>query len=246
MPGLREPRLRDAYRLHRNENHPLGELPDEAIRKIGAQIIYMLYTGRADMTGDDWGRIFAESIGAEALGSPLGIADVVKGRCAWSLKTVKANRPSETTSVRLISGRCSPDYSYGIENPHDDIQRTGDAVLAIYNSRVQISYRDHSPVRTLVLVRSPDLLNFLVFEKELHEYNLSDYTWTENKQGNFIGKNSEGVHCFTWQPHGSQFTIVEPVPDNAIKFSVRKPPSLSLETALRTMQFDDSWVTIQR
>ena len=240
-----EPRLRDSYRLHKNEHHPLGKISDDIIRKIGEQIIYLLYTGRSDMTGDDWGDIYAKAIDAEHLGSPLGIADVIKGRCAWSLKTVKATVPSKQQTVRLISGRCSPDYSYGIENPHDDIQNTGDAVLAIFNSRVQISYKDYNPVRTLVLIRSPDLLNFVLFESELHEFKLSDYVWEENVQSNFIGtRKKDSVHRFSWQPHGSQFTIIEPVPENAIKFRLKKPPKLSLETALETMKFDKSWVTI--
>lgn len=44
---------------------------------------------------------------------------------------------------------------------------------------------------------------------------------------------------------GSQFTIVEQVPANAIRFKLKKPPKLSLETALETMKFDDSWITIE-
>lgn len=44
---------------------------------------------------------------------------------------------------------------------------------------------------------------------------------------------------------GSQFTIVEQVPPNAIRFKLKKPPKLSLETALNTMKFDDSWITIE-
>ena len=74
---------------------------------------------------------------------------------------------------------------------------------------------------------------------------MTDYVWEENAQSNFIGtRKKDGVHRFTWQPHGSQFTIIEPVPENAIKFRLKKPPKLSLETALKTMKFDKSWVTI--
>ncbi len=38
------------------------------------------------MTGDDWGNIFANAIEGEHLSSPLGIADVVKDKTAWSMK----------------------------------------------------------------------------------------------------------------------------------------------------------------
>lgn len=161
------------------------------------------------------------------------------------MKTVKNSSPFSATAVRLISGRCSPDYSYGIENPHDDVQKTGNAVLAIYNSRVQISYVDYNPVRTCVLVRNPLLSEFVLFEHRLESCAIADYRWTENAKGNFEGiRKADDQHCFTWQPHGSQFTIVERVPDTAVKFRLRIPERLPLEVALQNMNFDDSWVSI--
>lgn len=161
------------------------------------------------------------------------------------MKTVKNSSPFSATAVRLISGRCSPDYSYGIENPRDDVQKTGNAVLAIYNSRVQISYVDYNPVRTCVLVRNPLLSEFVLFEHRLESYAIADYRWTENAKGNFEGiRKADDQHCFTWQPHGSQFTIVERVPDTAVKFRLRIPERLPLEVALQNMNFDDSWVSI--
>lgn len=244
MSKLPEPKLRDGHKLHKNELYPLGKISDEVVRKIGSEIVYLLYTGRTDMTGDDWANIFAKSIGADSLCSPLGIADVVKGSNAWSMKTVKGN-PESAKTVRLISGRCSPDFSYGIENPHDDIQKTGDAVLAIFNGRVQISYKEHNPVRTCVLLRNSTLTDFLLFETELNQFDLSKYMWKENNSGNFEGKNIDtDKHCFTWQPHGSQFTIVEEIPNNAIRFKIKKPAVLKVEDALKMLKFDESWVTI--
>ena len=81
------------------------------------------------------------------LQSPVGIADVTFNKMAWSMKTVKAKNPHRSNaSIRLISGRCSPDYSYGINNPHEDIEATGRAVLNIWNERVNIAqdyYRDY-------------------------------------------------------------------------------------------------------
>ena len=94
--------------------------------------IHHIY-GRKDITGEDWGDIFSKAIDGKHLNSPLGIADVVKGKTAWSMKTVKTAHPLTAKKVRLISGRCSPDYSYGIEDPHADIQKTGETVLAIWN-----------------------------------------------------------------------------------------------------------------
>ena len=50
---------------------------------------------------------------------------------------------------------------------------------------------------------------------------------------------------YRWQPHGSQFTIVEQVPANTIRFKLKKPPKLSLEPALTRMKFDDSRITLE-
>ena len=61
---MREPKLKDSYRLHKNEHHPIGKLNEDIVRKIGEQIIYMIYIGRKDLCGDDWGDIYANAIGA--------------------------------------------------------------------------------------------------------------------------------------------------------------------------------------
>ena len=144
--------------------------------------------------------------------SPVGIADVVLGKMAWSMKTVKNASPFRCKNIRLISGRCSPDYSYGITDPHKDIQETG---------------RD------------------CLFEEENHRYRTSDYMWEVNSNGNLIGKEVEtGRMCFTWQPHGSQFTIHTTVPDNAVKFRIKRPPSLAKEVILDSLGFDESWIEI--
>lgn len=84
----------------------------------------------------------------------------------------------------LISGRCSPDYSYGITDPHADIQQTGRAVLGIWNERINLAQDEYNPVRTSVLVRSNDLLSYTLFEEDNHRFRTSDYLWEANKNGN--------------------------------------------------------------
>lgn len=90
---------------------------------IASHLIYLICIGRKDISGSDWGDALAEAIGGRHLDAPVGIADVVKEKMAWSVKTVKNKDPFNARSVRLISGRCSPDYSYGITDPHEDIQK---------------------------------------------------------------------------------------------------------------------------
>lgn len=203
--------------------------------------------GRKDISGADWGEAFASAVGGVHLDSPVGIADVVCGKMAWSLKTVKNNDPFKAVNARLISGRCSPDYSYGITDPHKDIQETGRAVLGIWNERVNIAQDNYSPVRTTILVRSSDLSSYCLFEEENHRFRTSDYTWAVNNNGNLIGRDLEtGETCFTWQPHGSQFTIHTKIPANAVKFTIKKPPVVSKEKILKSIGFDKTWIEIIR
>ncbi len=242
---MKHPKLRDSKKLQTYEPYPVNEIPDDLIVKLGGSIIYLLYIGRKDISGSDWGDAFAEAIGGSHLDSPVGIADVVLDKMAWSMKTVKNDNPFNTKTVRLISGRCSPDYSYGITDPHKDIQETGRAVLGIWNERVNLARDNYNPVRTSVLVRSKDLLSFVLFEEENHRYRTSDYVWEVNNNGNLIGRQIEtGEICFTWQPHGSQFTIHTHVPENAAKFTIRRPPILAKEDILRVINFDKDWIEI--
>ncbi len=244
---MKHPRLRDGHKLITSEIYPINEIPDEIIVKIAGYFAYLIYMGRKDISGEDWGDAFAQAIDGVHLDSPIGIADVVKGKMAWSMKTVKNKNPLTVKKVRLISGRCSPDYSYGITDPHEDIEKTGRAVLGIWNERINLAHDSYNPVRTMVLVRSEDCLSFCLFEEDTHRYPSNDYLWEVNKNGNLIGKSIEtGNAKFTWQPHGSQFTIHSNIPHNAVRFTLKKPPVISHEAILSTINFDSSWVKIIR
>ncbi|MBQ0130425.1 MAG: hypothetical protein KBT57_11425 [bacterium] len=243
---MEHPKLRDSKRLITHEPYPINEIPEEIIKKIGKKLVYLLCVGYKDLPGDEWGNVFAEAIGGTHLQSPVGIADVTFNKMAWSMKTVKAKNPHRSNaSIRLISGRCSPDYSYGINNPHEDIEATGRAVLNIWNERVNIAQDYYNPLRTSILVRSEDLLTYTLFEEENHRFVASSYRWEENKNGNLIGVEIEtNEPKFTWQPHGSQFTIHTHVPTNAVKFRIKQPPKLDIEETLKQIHFSDDWVQI--
>lgn len=244
---MKHPRLRDGHRLTSSELYPINEIPDDIIVKIASYFVYLLYMGRKDITGEDWGDAFANAIGGIHLDSPIGIADVVKGKMAWSMKTVKNSNPMKVKNVRLISGRCSPDYSYGITDPHEDISKTGRAVLGIWNERINLALDNYNPIRTMVLIRSEDCLSFCLYEEYTHRYASNDYQWEVNKNGNLIGKSIiSNTTKFTWQPHGSQFTIHEDIPHNAVRFAIKRPPVISKDIILPTIGFESSWVEIFR
>lgn len=244
---MKHPRLRDGSKLITNELYPINEFADDLVVRLGGYLVQLIHIGRKDISGSDWGDAFADAIGGTHLNSPVGIADVVQGKMAWSAKTVKKSDPFNVASVRLISGRCSPDYSYGILNPHEDIEKTGRAVLGIWNERINIAQDNYNPVRNVILIRSNDLCSYCLFEEESHRFRSNDYVWELNKNGNLVGRNiNNNEETFVWQPHGSQFTIITKVPENALKFTIRKPPVLTKETILKTINFDSSWIEIIR
>ncbi len=176
----------------------------------------------------------------------MGLADVVIDGQAWSVKSVKNLNPHKCASLRLISGRNSPDYSYGIENPHHDIQETGKAILGIWNERVNIALDKFDYLRTAILIRNINTLEFTLFEEETHRFNANEYWWDINNKGNFEGfDKTNNQHKFTWQPHGAQFTIKYKVPASAIRFQIRRPPVLDFEETMTQIGFENDWVVIK-
>ena len=178
------PKLRDGGHAHPQELYPLGMIPADVVTALCGDIVYLAGTGRSDMTGNDFGDAFANAIGGEHFGSPVGIADVGLGEHAWSAKTVKINNPLDAKNVRLISGRNSPDYSFGVQDPHKDVQKTGDMVLKIWNERINIALGRFRILRTIVLLRNSSLTNFALFEEDIHQVSPADYTWKTNEHGN--------------------------------------------------------------
>lgn len=238
-----EPILRGTAR-RRSGPYPLGEIPHSIVTEIGKQIVHRLAVGQVDITGDDFGVIFAKAITGEHGGKPLGVADVSWENCAWSVKTVKDKSPFTATRIRTISGRNSPIYSSGITDFNADIQATGRAVLEVWNARVNESLNEYDDLRIIVMVRNMDVLEFMLLEYEAHRFIPSNYHWEKNAAGNFIATDSTtGTHCFTWQPHGSQFTVIHHVPSTVHCFRItHRPGVIEARHVLNLIQYDDSWI----
>lgn len=125
------------------------------------------------------------------------------------------------------------------------MQKTGEAVLGIWNERVNIAMDHYSQVRTSILVKSYDLHSYVLFEEDTGRFRTTDYHWEVNPNGNLVGIDRDGRQRFTWQPHGSQFTIHTEIPEEAVRFQIKVPEErLSKEAALEVLKYDDSWVTI--
>ena len=236
------PRLRGGW--NSPTPYPLGQIPDAIILSIASNIVYSTAVGRKDLSGDDWGDIFAAAVNGEHFKSPLGIADVALGNTAWSAKTVKAKKPATIKRVRLISGRNNVLYSFGNDDVFANIQRTGEQVLDIWNTRVGEATEHYPHLRTVVIIRNMEDFAFKVFEFPTSPFDPADYVWRLNKSNNFEGHSVHGnMHTFTWQPHSSQFTIIRPVSGSARSFRVRKPDILDPRELLANLGFDESWLT---
>lgn len=231
--------------------YPLNQFNSEFPYLLGQEIVYLLASkGRADLEGSEWEQIFATCIGAEWKPSNVGLDDVVMGNTAWGAKTVKSliKDFKNLKQIRLISGRNSPVYSYGgtIDTTADP-NVIGEQILEIWNERVSAVREKFKNLRTIVLVKSSDLSQVAVFEFDTIRYDPELYNFIWNSRGNLEGfSKGEELKRFTWQPHGSQFTIHEPVPEQTLIIKIKKPEPLDKEKILGAIGFDKSWVTIDR
>ena len=228
---------------------PLNKFPSTFPFLLGKELIYLLASkGKPELEGSDWENIFANCIGAEWKPSNVGLDDVIMGNTAWGAKTVKATKPSEQNRVRLISGRNSPVYSFGekIDIEKNDPNHFGYLVLDIWNERVSSIREKYKHVRTVVLIKSNDLSEVAVFEFETVRYDYDQFLWEWNKNKNLIGIDKKtGDIRFTWQPHGSQFTIIEDVPSKKLIIRIKRPDPLDKDQILEMLGFDESWITIE-
>ena len=226
---------------------PLNKFPQQFPYELGKELIYLLATrGKPILEGGDWEHIFANCIGAQWKPSNVGLDDVVMGNTAWGAKTVKATNPSSQDKIRLISGRNSPTFSFGKKiDAGAHALAIGNNVLDIYNKRVADAQKKFKNLRTVVLIKSKDLLEVKVFEFKTVNYKKNLFKWAWNKRKNLEGfEKKTGEHRFTWQPHGSQFTIIEDVPPKCLVIKIKKPNTLDKKKALSDLGVDKSWITV--
>jgi hypothetical protein len=225
---------------------PLNKFPKNFAIDLGKEIIYLLSTrGTPRLEGNDWEEIFAKIIKATWKPSNVGLDDIVYEQTAWSAKTVKNNSPATVSKIRLISGRNSPVYSFGDQKVSKrDPKNLGDKILSIWNERVSAVRKSYKHLRTVVLIKSNNLLELSVFEFDTVMYPAADYWWQWNEHQNLEGYNKLDQHIFTWQPHGSQFTIVEDVPKDRLSIRIKQPPIISQGDVLEKIEFDESWIEI--
>jgi hypothetical protein len=227
--------------------YPLNKFPKNFPFNLGRELVYLLASrGTPRLEGSDWEEIFAHLVSAQWKPSNIGLDDIVLQQTAWGAKTVKNRKPSTVSKVRLISGRNSLVYSFGDrEISNADPNEHGEKILMIWNERVAGIRKLYKHLRTVVLIKSDDLLEAAIFEFETILYSVDEFWWQWNERNNLEGfakKNDQ--HIFTWQPHGSQFTIIENVPGDRLAIRIKKPPQVDRNEILKAIHFDESWVEI--
>ncbi|WP_286034676.1 hypothetical protein [Megamonas hypermegale] len=243
---MRAPRLRTVNKAV--APFDLNKFPTKFIDTFAKEIVYIMATKSSmSLEGTEWEQIFAKCIGAEWKPSNVGLDDIVLDNCCWGAKTVfGTNNIKKQKTVRLISGRNSPIYSYGVDNiTSENPNEIGKLVLDIWNERVSAMRQIYKFVRTVVLVKSKDYSDYLIFEFDTIRYDPELYYFKWNVRMNLEGyEKASGKHKFTWQPSGSQFTIIENIPNKRLHISIKKPQKIDKETILKAINFDSSWYQI--
>lgn len=240
----KSPRLRTVDKV--KPPYQLNQFPADFGQKLGKEIVYLLATKPTpSLEGSEWEQIFASCIGAEWKPSNVGLDDVVWNVCAWGAKTVKSSNPHKAETIRLISGRNSPAYSFDQKDLDADAQSLGNDVLKIWNARVKSVRAKFFHLRTVVLIKSDDLTELAVFETETTFYPPDNFIWQRNQRNNLEAyEKGSNFHRFTWQPHGSQFTIIESVPKECLLIKVKSPQKLDKDEVLKALNFDNKWITV--
>ena len=243
---MEDPRLRTASKVQ--SIYPLNSFPSAFPFRLGENLVYLLATkSPPSLEGSDWEQMFSQCIDADWKPSNLGLDDVQHTQTAWGAKTVIASPdPFTQKRVRLISGRNSPVFSYDTKDPLSlPPSRLGEMILGIWNERVSDVRSRFKDVRTVVLLKSKDFTTFSVFEEETLRYEASRYNWSFNKNKNLIGTDPKTKEsCFTWQPHGSQFTIHAEVPNKRTRIRLKQKPEVKRDLILKASGFDRSWIEV--
>ena len=224
----------------------LNKFPTKFVDTFAKEVVYMMATKQVmALEGNEWEQIFAACVGAEWKPSNVGLDN-----CCWGAKTIFAGSKdiSKQKAVRLVSGRNSPTFSFGIDKiTSENPEVIGRMVLDIWNERVSAVRQIFKFVRTVVLVKAKDFSEYLIFELDTVRYEPERYYFKWNKNNNLEGYDkAKDMHKFTWQPSGSQFTIIEEIPIEKLHIKVKKPELIDKETLLKTVKFDNSWYTVIR
>ena len=95
------------------------------------------------------------------------------------------------------------------------------------------------------MVKCPNLNRIVIFEKETELYQSADFRWEWNSRKNLNGF-AGNKKIFTWQPHGSQFTLNDiAIPQNASVIDIGSSKKLSKDDILTLAEWSDKKFKVQ-
>ncbi len=105
-------------------------------------------------------------------------------------------------------------------------------------------------------MKSNDLCELGIFEFDTVLYDPDLYEWQWNEHNKLLGfRKRDSFHTFTWQPHGSQFTIIETVPEDLTVINIKPDYQFNMnqsvsdeikDMVLKSINYKESWINIRR
>ncbi len=205
-------------------------------QELGKDLTFLLATrGKLELDNEEWARMLERAARTESSNRAV----LRRARCfrVW--------HPFETRHVSLTNTlKLSAEFHELLRNGESDSNKFGAMILDAWNKSLSVA-RGFDEERFSVLFAGMNSSCAAFFEIPIISYEPSEYDWDWNEDDGLDGY-VKGTCCqrFTWQPHGSQFTITTVIPDNRLKLRIRQPPRLDREEVLTQLRFDPSWVEI--
>ena len=205
-------------------------------QELGKDLTFLLATrGRLEIDNEEWARMLERATRAES--SDRAIQR--RARCFRVWHTFEIHHVSLTNTLHLPM-----DFDKAVSECAADPSKLGAMILGAWNKSLSIIC-GFDEERFSVLFAGMDSPCAVFFEVPIIPFEFSEYDWDWNEDDGLDGYvKGTGVQRFTWQPHGSQFTITTAIPDNRLKLRIRQPPRLDREEVLTQLKFDPSWVEI--
>ena len=207
-------------------------------QELGKDLTFLLATrGRLELDNEEWARMLELAMRAESPDRAI----LLRARCFRVRHTFEIHHVSLANTLHL-----PVDYDKAVGECAADPNSLGAMILEAWNKSLTIVC-GFDEERFSVLFAGMDSPCAVFFEVPIVSFEPSEYVWEWNEDGGLDGYEKEtDVQRFTWQPHGSQFTVISRVPDNRLKLRIKQPPLLDRDAVLTQLKFDPSWVEIVR
>jgi hypothetical protein len=236
--------------------HPFNEISNEFIYEFAKKIISKKSVGIDRIEGKAFEKFICEIFKTKWKGSNDGLIDAEIQNVGFSVKSLLFNFPLAKKDgnhkvFRVCIGRCSPIFfndSY-IGKNNTSPKEAAKIILSIWNERLLKAKNKCKEFRSITILKSEDLEHWCIFETKPSIYNVDSFSWnwSTRKNKGKLTTNLEGINGeikLTWQPHGSQFSLTQPVPKNNRVFTIKNHQIISETAILKSVGFNSNWIKI--